>query len=52
MIYFDNTEKEIVLNKIYEHIKEGGYLILGLSESTVGVKHKFKSLKHSILKKG
>ncbi|OHD16561.1 MAG: hypothetical protein A2086_03890 [Spirochaetes bacterium GWD1_27_9] len=51
LIYFDNKEKEYIINKIYPYIKQGGYLIIGLSESTVGIKHNFKSLKYSIYKK-
>lgn len=51
LIYFDNREKEIVINKIYDHVKPGGFLILGLSESLVGVKHPFHSLKNSIHQK-
>lgn len=48
LIYFDNNEKEYILRKIYDYIKDGGYLILGLSESVVGIKSPFKSLKNSI----
>lgn len=48
LIYFDNVEKEYILNKIYDVIKENGYLILGLAESLVGISHLFKSLKNSI----
>ncbi len=48
LIYFDNNEKEYILRKIYDYIKEGGYLILGLSESIVGIKCPFKSIKNSI----
>jgi len=51
LIYFDNKEKEHIINNIYPYIKKGGYLIIGLSESTVGIKHNFKSLKYSIYKK-
>ncbi|MCX7820118.1 MAG: protein-glutamate O-methyltransferase CheR [Brevinematales bacterium] len=48
LIYFDNTEKEYILRKIYDYIKDNGYLILGLSESIVGVRSPFKSIKNSI----
>lgn len=51
LIYFDNKEKEYIINKIYPYVKKDGYLIIGLSESTVGIKHNFKSLKYSIYKK-
>jgi chemotaxis protein methyltransferase CheR len=51
LIYFDRKEKEYILSKIYEYIKENGYLILGMSESLVDVKHPFKILKNSIYSK-
>jgi chemotaxis protein methyltransferase CheR len=51
LIYFDNQEKEFILSKIYDYIKPSGYLILGLSESLVGLHHSFLQLPHSIYKK-
>ncbi|HOV62260.1 MAG TPA: CheR family methyltransferase [Spirochaetia bacterium] len=51
LIYFDTHEKEIILEKIGEELKEGGYLILGLSESLVGIQHRFTQLKYSIYRK-
>jgi len=51
LIYFDSQEKEIILEKIWEEIKNGGYLILGLSESLVGIRHRFTQLKYSIYRK-
>jgi len=51
LIYFDNQEKSLILQKIWDVIKPRGYLILGLSESLVGVVHRFTYLKHSIYRK-
>jgi len=51
LIYFGNKEKEIILRKIYNVIKEDGYLILGLSESLIGTDHPFKLIKNSIYSK-
>lgn len=51
LIYFDLNEKEYIINHIYPYIKKGGYLILGLSETLLGIKHNFKTLKYSIYKK-
>lgn len=51
LIYFDNNEKELILAKIYDYIKSGGFLILGLSESLVGIRHKFQQLPHSVYQK-
>jgi chemotaxis protein methyltransferase CheR len=51
LIYFDNKEKELAVNKIYDYIKPNGYLIIGLSETLVGIKYPFKALKNSIYQK-
>jgi chemotaxis protein methyltransferase CheR len=51
LIYFENTEKEYIINKIGDYIKPGGYLILGLSESLVGLQHRFKINRNSIYQK-
>ncbi len=51
LIYFDNKEKEIVLNRLYDYIKPDGYLILGLSESMVGINQRFIPVKNSIYQK-
>ncbi|MFN3412235.1 MAG: CheR family methyltransferase [Exilispira sp.] len=51
LIYFDNNVKEEILNKIYKYIKPKGYLIISLSESLVGIKHKFIQKKYSIYQK-
>lgn len=51
LIYFDNKEKEIVVNKIANYIKPGGYLITGLSESLVGITHHLTMQKNSIYQK-
>jgi len=51
LIYFDNNEKEYILSKIFPYVKDGGYVILGLSESLVGISHPFKMLKNSIYQK-
>ncbi|MCX7655586.1 MAG: protein-glutamate O-methyltransferase CheR [Treponemataceae bacterium] len=52
LIYFNTQEKEIILKKMYEALKERGYLVLGLSESLVGIHHHFQSLNYSIYRKG
>jgi len=51
LIYFDTREKEHILCKVYSALKPGGYMVLGLSESLVGVRHSFTTLKHSIYRK-
>ncbi len=51
LIYFDNKEKELTVNRICEYIKPGGYLITGLSESLVGIRHNLIMQKNSIYQK-
>ena len=51
LIYFDKREKELVVNQICDYIKPGGYLITGLSETLVEVKHPLKAFKNSIYQK-
>lgn len=48
LIYFDEIKKEKIVNQMAEYIKDDGVLILGLSESLVGIKTPFKQMKNSI----
>lgn len=48
MIYFGPAEKRQILERMYDHLKPGGLLILGLSESTAGIPHKFVTYRNSI----
>jgi chemotaxis protein methyltransferase CheR len=51
LIYFGSEEKELVVNRINDYLKPGGLLIIGLSESLVGVRHPLKMLRNSIYQK-
>lgn len=42
LIYQNQENKNLILNKIYECLSEGGILILGAGESLLGIDHKFK----------
>jgi chemotaxis protein methyltransferase CheR len=37
LIYFDKLTQERVLARLCDHLRPGGYLVLGHSESAVGV---------------
>lgn len=51
MIYFDTaTQQELVL-KLIEQLSPGGYLVVGHSESLLGIKHPLKTLKPGIYQK-
>ena len=45
IIYFDDASKRIVVNSFYNRLADGGYLLLGHSESLISLSTQFK-LKH------
>ena len=51
IIYFDSKTKEELLNKFHRHLKDGGYMFVGHSESLMHMKDKFRYLKHTIYQK-
>ena len=51
MIYFDRTSQQLLLSRLIEYLRPGGYLILGLSESLIGCDHSLRSLGHSVYRK-
>ncbi len=51
MIYFDNPTKELVLKKLCNSLKYGGYFIVGGAESLSGLNHGLKYIEPSVYKK-
>lgn len=51
MIYFDIPTRETLVNKFYEHLDDGGYLLIGHSETLSGIDHKFKYIEPTIYRK-
>ena len=45
IIYFDDASKRVVVNNFYNRLTEGGYLLLGHSESLISLSTQFK-LRH------
>jgi chemotaxis protein methyltransferase CheR len=45
IIYFDDASKKVVVNNFYNRLIEGGYLLLGHSESLISLSTQFK-LRH------
>lgn len=41
MIYFDRATQEELIDKLYQLLEPGGYLMIGHSESLTGIKHSF-----------
>lgn len=51
LIYFDNTTKAKVVNKLYGALKWNGYLIIGGAESLNNLDHRYAYLNPSIYRK-
>jgi chemotaxis protein methyltransferase CheR len=45
IIYFDEASKKVVVGSFYNRLVEGGYLLLGHSESLISLSTQFK-LRH------
>ena len=48
MIYFDRPTQERLVNKFFQHLKPGGHLFIGHSESLQWVSHPFKTIAPTI----
>lgn len=51
MIYFPLDIKLKLINKFYNALQPGGYLIIGKSEILPGIKNKFKLVQQSVYRK-
>jgi len=51
MIYFDLPSREVAVNRLSSHLASGGYLIVGHSESLMGVNHGLVSIKQGVYQK-
>ncbi len=51
LIYFGKEEKELVLEGVWDCLKPGGLLVVGLSESLVGYRHRFAMERNSVYRK-
>lgn len=51
MIYFDKPTQETLVGKYHRHLKPGGYLFIGHSESLTGLKHSFEYVQPTIYQK-
>jgi chemotaxis protein methyltransferase CheR len=51
IIYFDDASKKVVVNNFYNRLVDGGYLLLGHSESLISLSAQFKlrHLKHDMV---
>lgn len=51
LIYFERENQEIIINKLCQRLKPGGYFFLGHSESITNMDVPLKSVKPTIFKK-
>ena len=51
MIYFDNESCEKLVNRLFDHLVPGGYLMVGHSESLMSVRHGFDMVQAAIYRK-
>ena len=51
MIYFDDATKRELLDRIYDVLEPGGYLIIGITESIPKKECKFEYIGNSIYRK-
>ncbi len=51
MIYFDAKTREKLINHFYNYLVQGGYLIIGTSESFLSLNHRYSYVKPSIYRK-
>jgi chemotaxis protein methyltransferase CheR len=51
MIYFDTPTKEMIVNKLFNHLKPGGYLFVGHSESLNGLNTPFQYIQPAVYRR-
>jgi chemotaxis protein methyltransferase CheR len=51
MIYFDPPSRETLVHKLTRHLAPGGFLVIGHSESLLGIRHDLESVRQSIFRK-
>ncbi|MEI8093929.1 MAG: protein-glutamate O-methyltransferase CheR [Spirochaetales bacterium] len=51
MIYFAQEEKAQIIERMHDHLKPGGLLFIGLSESLAGIPHHFRTFRNSTFQK-
>jgi len=48
MIYFDPPSRAIVVQRLTQHLSQGGYLVVGHSESLLGTRHSLQPVQQGI----
>jgi chemotaxis methyl-accepting protein methylase len=50
MIYFDLNSRAAAVEKLSNHLVPGGYLVIGYSESLLGIKHDLRPVGQGVYK--
>jgi len=51
MIYFDKKTQQSLINKLYGCLVDGGYLLIGHSETLTGIEHRLRYIQPSVYQK-
>jgi len=51
MIYFDPPSRGILVHKLTRHLAPGGFLVIGHSESLLGIRHELEPVRQSLFRK-
>lgn len=51
MIYFDPPSRATLVHKLTRHLAPGGFLVIGHSESLLGIRHELETVRQSIFRK-
>ena len=51
LIYFEKSDQEAVVGRLLTHIRPGGYLVLGHSESMIGTTHAVRQVAPAVFQK-
>ena len=51
MIYFDRPTQQTLVNKYARHLRPGGFLMIGHSESLSGVEHSLAYVEPTVYRK-
>ncbi len=51
MIYFDPASRATLVQKLTRQLAPGGYLLIGHSESLMGIRHELESVRQSVFRK-
>jgi chemotaxis protein methyltransferase CheR len=52
LIYFEKADQEAVIGRLIDHLRPGGYLVLGHSESMVGTSITMRQIAPAVFQKG